>query len=213
MAEKMKCVIVSGAPEADVEYMKKYVDNSYIICADSGYKKCERLGVLPDLIIGDFDSAGKPDCSCEIIALKPRKDDTDTFFCVKTALEKGFDEIVILGGIGSRLDHTYSNILSVNYCFDKHVKCTLVNAYNVLSVISGENVIHKNGFKYFSVFALFGKCEGLTIDGAEYNLSDADVLPTEQFTQSNEFVSDSVKINVKEGKILLILSNDSLSFS
>ncbi len=208
MAVKMKCTIVSGAPETELEYMEKYFDNSYIICADSGYRKCEKLGIKPDLVIGDFDSSDKPNFDCETIALDVRKDDTDTFFCVKTAVKKGFDEIVILGGIGSRLDHTYSNILSVNYCFDHNVKCTLVNSHNMLSVISGDNVIKKNGFKYFSVFALFGKCEGLTIEDAEYNLSDTDVLPTEQYTQSNKFVSDSVKINVKKGKILLILSND-----
>lgn len=208
MADKMKCVIISGAPEADLEYMKKHLDNSYIICADSGYKKCRKLGVTPNLIIGDFDSSSKPDIGCEIIALNVRKDDTDTFSCVKKAIEKGFGEIVILGGIGSRIDHTYSNILSVYYCFDHNVKCRLVNKNNIIRVITGENIIKSEGFKYFSLFALFGECNGLTIEGAEYNLSDVAILPSEQYTQSNEFKSSAVKINVKEGKILLILSND-----
>ena len=208
MADKMKCVIISGAPETELEYMKKHLDNSYIICADSGYKKCISLDAVPDLIIGDFDSSSKPDIDCDITALNVRKDDTDTFSCVKKAIEKGFDEIIILGGIGSRIDHTYSNILSVNYCYDHNVKCKLVNRNNLISVISGENIIKSEGFRYFSIFALFGKCNGLTIEGAEYNLSDAAVLPSEQYTQSNEFKSSAVKINVKEGKILLILSND-----
>ncbi len=208
MADKMKCVIVSGAPENDLEYMKKYFNNSYIICADSGYKKCEYLNIKPNLIIGDFDSSDKPKCDCEIISLNVRKDDTDTFHCVKTAIAKGYDEIVILGGIGSRIDHTYSNIISVNYCFDNHVKCTLVNKHNAISIISGDNVIKSDGFKYFSVFALFDKCSGLTINNAEYNLNNATVLPAEQYTQSNAFISDTVQINIKEGKILLILSND-----
>lgn len=210
MADKMKCcVIVSGAPENDVEYMKPYFNNSYIICADSGYKKCERLGIIPNLIIGDFDSSDKPKCECEIISLDVRKDDTDTFHCVKIAVDKGFDEIIILGGIGSRIDHTYSNILSVNYCFDHHIKCALVNKNNLIRIISGDNVIKSNGFKYFSVFALFDKCVGLTINNAEYNLNNAAILPSQQYTQSNEFVTDTVQINIKEGKILLILSNDS----
>lgn len=208
MADKMKCVIISGAPETELEYMKKYLDNSYIICADSGYKKCISIDAVPDLIMGDFDSSSKPDIDCDITALNVRKDDTDTFSCVKKAIEKGFDEIIILGGIGSRIDHTYSNILSVNYCFDHNVKCKLVNRNNLIRVISGENIIKSEGFKYFSIFSLFGKCNGLTIEGAEYNLSDAVILPSEQYTQSNEFKSSAVKINVKEGKILLILSND-----
>ena len=208
MADKMKCVIVSGAPETDLEYMKEYIDNSYIICADSGYKKCRKLGITPNLIIGDFDSADKPDMNCEVIALDVRKDDTDTFSCVKAAVRKGFDELVIIGGIGSRLDHTYSNILCVNYCFENNVKCTLVNSNNMLSIISGNNIIEKNGYKYFSVFPLFGECRGLTIENAEYNLNDVNILPSEQYTQSNEFAGNSVRINIREGKILLILSND-----
>ncbi len=80
MAVKMKCTIVSGAPETELEYMEKYFDNSYIICADSGYRKCEKLGIKPDLVIGDFDSSDKPNFDCETIALDVRKDDTDTFF-------------------------------------------------------------------------------------------------------------------------------------
>lgn len=202
-----KCAIISGAPENDLEYINNYTDR-YMICADSGYKKCLKLGIQPDLIIGDFDSSDVPDCDCEIIRLNARKDDTDTFYCVKKAIAKGFSDIVILGGIGSRIDHTYSNILSVAYCFDKNIKCALVNSKNFLTVADGETILKRAEYKYFSLFALFEKCEGLSISGAEYNLHSVDIEPFEQLTQSNEFKDDFVKISIKKGKILLILSND-----
>lgn len=203
-----KCAVISGAPEENLSYYGKYLNDRYIICADSGYKKCLRFGASPDLIIGDFDSSECPNSDCELVTLNPRKDYTDTFHCVMEAVERGYNDIVILGGIGSRLDHTYSNILSVVYCFERNIVCSLVNEKNVLCIVSGETVIKKGDFKYFSLFALFEKCEGLSISGAEYNLDCVDIEPSQQFTQSNEFKDDEVKIVIKKGKIILILSND-----
>lgn len=206
--EIKKCAIISGAPEEDVSYYSKYLQDRFIICADSGYKKCLRFGASPDLIIGDFDSSDKPSPDCELITLNPRKDYTDTFHCVMEAIDRGYNDIVILGGIGSRIDHTYSNIMSVVHCFDRNIECSLINNNNVLKIASGETIIKKGDFKYFSLFALFEKCEGLSIIGAEYDLDCVDIEPYGQLTQSNEFKNDEVKITIKKGKIILIFSND-----
>lgn len=206
--EVKRCAIISGAPEEDLTYYNKFIENRYIICADSGYKKCGILKIKPDLIIGDFDSSTKPVDDCEIIELQVRKDDSDTFHCVKEAIGRGYNDIVILGGIGSRIDHTYSNILSVVYCFDRNIRCELVNEKNRLSVVSGETTICKGEYEYFSLFALYEKCTGLSIIGSQYDLDCVELEPTSQLTQSNAFKNDEVKIIVESGKIILILSND-----
>lgn len=203
-----KCAIISGAPEDNLSYYSKYLNDRFIICADSGYKKCLRYGASPDLIIGDFDSSDKPDINCELVILNPRKDYTDTFHCVMEAVSRGYNDIVILGGIGSRIDHTYANIMSVVYCAERNIRCHLVNEKNELTIVSGEIVIEKGDFKYFSLFALFEKCEGLSIIGAEYDLDCVNVEPSCQITLSNEFKDDEVKITIEKGKIILIFSND-----
>ncbi|MCC8074314.1 MAG: thiamine diphosphokinase [Clostridiales bacterium] len=209
MGTKIKsCVIISGAPESDIDYIKNYIDDSYIIAADSGYEKCQRLGINPDLIVGDFDSSNKPDADCEIITLQVRKDDTDTFHCVRIAVERGFNDITVLGGIGSRVDHTYSNILSLVYCDEHGVNSKLVNPDNCVSIIKKKTVVKKSNYKYFSLFALFEKCEGVSIEGAEYNLNNESILPSDQFTQSNAFKDGEVTISLKSGKLILIQSND-----
>ncbi len=208
MANKVKCVIISGAPENDLSYYFKYLTDSYIICADSGYLKCQSLNITPNLIVGDFDSAPAPVIDCEIITLNRRKDDTDTFHCIKLAAERGYNDIIILGGIGDRFDHTYSNLLSLVYCYDRNIKCALVNAKNYIIVESGEITLAKSEYKYFSLFALFEKCEGLSIKGAEYELDNVELEPFSQLTQSNAFKNETVCITIKKGKIILILSND-----
>ena len=210
MGKKVEnCVIISGAPEDDLDYYRTYLNEaSFIICADSGYKKCQPLSVVPNLIVGDFDSADKPDIDCEIISLQVRKDDTDTFHCVKEAISRGFTNIIILSGIGSRIDHTYSNILSVNYCFDRNINCSLINKNNKISVISGKTIIDNSDYKHFSLFALFDKCEGISIVNSLYELDNVDLYPSDQFTQSNGFKDNTCEIIIKKGKLLLIQSND-----
>ena len=67
--EIKKCLIITGAPEDDIYYYKNYIDGRFIIGADSGYQKCVKLNIKPNLIIGDFDSSTKPDTDIETIVL------------------------------------------------------------------------------------------------------------------------------------------------
>lgn len=202
-----KCVIIAGAPENSIEYYKEYLNDRYIICADSGYKKCIELNITPDLIIGDFDSSEKPKINCEIITLNVKKDDTDTLHCAEVACERGYNDIIILGGIGSRVDHTYSNILTLNYCFQKGALCALIDLKNRVRIFEKHIKIEKKNYKYFSVFPLFEECKNVTITGAEYCVNKIDILPSDTFTQSNSFIDD-VEISLDRGKLLLIESND-----
>ncbi len=203
-----KCLIVSGAPEEDIEYYKKYTDDRFIITADSGYRKCIKLNIKPDLIIGDFDSSKKPETDIETIVLPVRKDDTDTFFAVKEAIKRGFDDIIILGGIGNRFDHTYCNVLALNYCYDRNVKAVLINKHNKIEILKKEFSFYKDNYNSFSLYALFDSCTGLTSRGTQYDLTDYTLTPDCPLAQSNSFKSDNVMINYKSGKLLLILSND-----
>lgn len=206
--EIKKCTIISGAPETDIEYYKSYLDNSYIISADSGYDKCKLLDVKPDLIIGDFDSSAVPNTDIETIVLPVMKNDTDTFYCVKEAVKRGFNKIIILGGIGSRIDHTYSNILCLDYCSSNNVDCFLINKNNCITIVTDKITISNDDYKYFSLFALNCICKGLNVTGAVYNLNNITLSPGEQYTQSNEVAEHYAKISINEGKILLIQSND-----
>ena len=206
-AEKIKCAIISGAPEISVTYYKEYLSDRFIICADSGYLKCNALGIVPDVIIGDFDSAPLPDTKAEVIVLPVRKDDTDTLSCAKYALEQGFKDIIILGGIGDRADHTLSNIRVVFYCIKNGAECALINSKNRITYLCESSVIKKKGYKYFSLFAAGGTVQNLTVSGAEYNVNNITMTAEDMFAQSNEFVND-VNISFDSGRILLIESND-----
>lgn len=207
--KKVKCFIVSGAPDEDYDYLKKKLNqDAYIIAADSGYLKCMKAGMIPDLIIGDFDSSEPPQLNTEIITLPAEKDFTDTFICVKKAVEMGFSEIELLCAIGSRADHNYANMLCLDYCNKHHVKCLISNRCNKLQLVNTEVSFDNSEYKYFSVYAFLGPVKGLTIKDAYYEVSDIDLMPYDQFAQSNCFKNKPAKIFVKSGTILLIQSND-----
>lgn len=207
--QKVKCIIVSGAPDNDIQFIKSKLNRSaFIIAADSGYKNCLKAGLIPDLIIGDFDSASCPEFRNRVVRLPVEKDDTDTFYCVKEAIKRGFTEIELLCAIGSRADHTYSNILCLEYCRKSGVKCTIANAKNKIQLVENEIEIDDSEYEFFSVFAFLGEAKGVSIKGAYYETDNADLSPSDQFAQSNHFKGEKVEISVRDGIILLIQSND-----
>ena len=74
-----KAVIIGGAPVLDYKRARSFIDeNDYVIFCDSGLAHSEKLGIKPNLIIGDFDSHENPHSSAETIVLPHMKDDTDT---------------------------------------------------------------------------------------------------------------------------------------
>ena len=102
MAEKGICYIVGAAKTGSLRIDKKETD--YIIAADGGYSTLIRENIKPDIVIGDFDSLKIRPNAENILNLPVEKDDTDMLFAVKHALAAGYRTIVLLGGMGGRLD-------------------------------------------------------------------------------------------------------------
>lgn len=207
-SEKMKCTIVSGAPDCDLDFLSNSIDReSYIICADSGYQHCIEADIKPDIVIGDFDSSSVPE-SIEFIKLPVEKDDTDTFYVVKYAIEKGFKDIKLFNAVGSRFDHTYSNVLCLMYCKKYGIKASITDRHNKLTMVDKKIVINNSVYKYFSVFAIGADVIGLNIKNAYYELENVNLSPLDQYTQSNTFKNMDVEISFKSGNLLLVQSND-----
>ena len=206
--EIKKCTIISGAPDYSVDFLISSIDcNSFIIAADSGYKKLLSANIKPDMIIGDFDSSPKPDVECDILTLPCQKDDTDTFYCVKKAVELGFNDITIMFAVGNRFDHTYSNILCLDYCYKLNVNCVIIDNHNKISLIDNEHTFSKE-YSYFSLFAFLDDCKGVSIKGSHYDVCNIDIATHNQFAQSNQIKDDFCTVTVKQGRLLLVESND-----
>ncbi len=202
----MRCVIVGGADIADYNEIKSYIkSDDYLIFCDSGLKHANELGVSPSLIIGDFDSHEKPDSDIETIVLPCEKDDTDTVFAVKEAVKRGFEDYLLIGVAGNRLDHTFVNISILNYLFENGKNGIIVDDFSEMEVVGKETAFVNDTFSYFSLVNMFGISEGVTIKNAKYTLENAVITSEYQYATSNEVIKGkTAEITVDNGKLLLI---------
>ena len=202
----MRCVIVGGADIIDYEKIRSYFDEKdFFIFCDCGLKHREALGIDPQLIVGDFDSFKNPKMSCETIVLPCEKDDTDTVFAVKEALKRGFDDFLLIGVVGQRLDHTLGNVSVLRMLFDKGVKALIVDDYCEMQAVGREVVFVDDSFPYFSLINIFGETKGITIKNAKYPLENAEITCDYQYGVSNEVEKGKVaEISVADRVILLV---------
>ena len=206
MLEKNRCIIVGGAAIQDYANVRNYLKESdYYIFCDSGLAHMESLGVKPDLIVGDFDSSENPNMDVETIVLPCEKDDTDTFFAAKEGLRMGFRELLLLGVVGARLDHTLGNVSILLYLQENGAKGVIVDDYSEMEVLSDEPVSIEDHWSYFSLLCLTGKAEGVTVENAKYPLQDAVITSTYAYGVSNEVLpGKTAAVSVKQGTLLLI---------
>jgi len=205
-----RCVIVGAAGIGNYEKIKKSLRaDDFMIYCDGGLRHMEALGRRPDLVVGDFDSAEKPDLDTEIIVLPHRKDDTDTVAAVREAVKRGFQEFLLIGSVGGRLDHTIGNLSILLMLDSAELKGTILDDYSEMSIVSYEPVTVEGPCKYFSLLNISGLAEGVTIRNALYNLEGGAISCEYQYGISNELVDGQpAEISVESGRLLLVKVTD-----
>lgn len=190
-----------------------------VIAADRGLDFCRKCGLLPDLILGDFDSA--PTGALEyfeqqiperIRRFPVQKDETDTELAVMEALSSGSDEITILGATGTRIDHVIGNIHLLKLALEKGVSMYLVDAHNRIRMLqSGAELIlekAKQFGSYVSFIPFTPTVKGLTLEGFAYDVADFTLAAGKSRGVSNELKREQGKIFFTEGLLLMIESKD-----
>ena len=206
----MRAVIIAGGTIKDSEYIRAQInEGDKIVCADSGCNNAKKLRVVPDVVIGDFDSFPKEEAVFkeELISLPTEKDRTDTHECVCYCIEKGADEILLLAATGSRLDHTIANLHLLKVAADAGVRMKIVNENNEIFLIDKECSIPKKEGFHLSLLPV-GRAAGISASGVYYPLSDGVMEFGNPYGVSNEFTKSTAEISVKDGLLLAFLSRD-----
>lgn len=201
-----RCVIIGGADIGRYDRIRGYLrEGDFYICCDSGLKHREGLDIVPDLIVGDFDSYENPQLNIETITLPREKDDTDTVFAVKEALSRGFQDFLLVGVIGGRLDHTLGNV-SLLLMLDAQGKtATALDVFSEMEIVSGQPVQIQDCYTYFSLLNISGTAQSITIKNAKYPLDDAEITCEYQYGISNEVLPGKIAVvTVNQGRLLLI---------
>ncbi|WP_250278609.1 thiamine diphosphokinase [[Clostridium] colinum] len=205
-------IIASGDIKNSIQDILKPSD--IIICCDGGSKYLFEEGIIPHYIIGDLDSSIPQIIQFfetkNVIFKKfdTKKDETDMELCIDFSISLGIDEIVILGGTGTRLDHTLTNINLLKKAEDANIKATIIDKNNQINITSSTvNIKGKKG-DLLSLIPLTTTVEGISTTGLEYPLDNATMYIGKSLGVSNVMEDENVNISIKNGYLLIIKSID-----
>lgn len=210
------CIIIGAGDLALMNIEIK--EGDLCIAADGGYAHCKRLGICPNLIIGDMDSLNEElqenveeierNSPEKIIRLCPEKDDTDTLAALKAGMERGYKSYRLYGAMGGRIEHTIANIQCLVYLKNHGADGYILDEGISISVIKDAKAVFGNKMEgCLSLFALGEKAEGVTITGMKYPLKNATITNGYPIGISNEFIGKESMVAVNDGMLLMILSN------
>lgn len=202
----MEFIIMANGQYGDIDfYKRKFSEADRIICADGGANYAYQLGWCPAAVVGDMDSilaevrshfAG---LGVPFTLLSRRKDDTDTQAVLALAKEMGATEIVMLGTLGGRLDHTLSNLYSGISLLKKGIKISHIAPEVCIDLVNRELEIKGRKGDLVSIIALTDEARGVTIKGFEYPLQDVCLLKSDPYAVSNVMTGPKGTICVQEG--------------
>lgn len=200
-----RCVIIGAGPVRP-QQRALVAPGDYVIACDGGYRNARALGVVPDLIVGDFDSAPRPERG-ELVVLPAEKDDTDTHYAARLAVQKGFDRALLLGVLGgARMDHTLAAVAAGLWLAKQGVDTTLAGENTEMRYALPDRPVRlaHDPAAYFSLFPLEGAASGVFITGAKYPLENARLVPDATLGASNETLAGGALVRVEQGSLLVV---------
>jgi thiamine pyrophosphokinase len=206
MGKTLSCLILAGGEIKSYESLKAEIRaETYIICADSGFLHCERLGVTPNLLLGDFDSLKTLPPDIERLDYPASKNYTDSTLALREAVKRGFSPLVLAGMLGGRPDHSLGNLQNLAWCAENGIPAHITDGETrIWAVKDGEITLAPRENMYFSVFSLTTACEAVSITGAKYLLCDYALTHDNPRAVSNEYAGTPVTVRVRGGVAAII---------
>lgn len=209
-----RCVVVGGGEMKSPAFARTLVGaGDFVIAADRGLVHTQAMGIIPELIVGDFDSyAGELPIGIKCISLPQEKDDTDMLYAVRQGLERGLKDFLLLGAMGGRLDHTLANLGILRFLSRQDCRGRMVDVDCQVQVVCEEKITLERDeqFRYLSVFAFDGDAVGVTLQGVKYPLTDARLSGDYPIGCSNEIIDNVAHIGVRQGAAIVLQCAETL---
>ncbi len=215
------CLIVTGG-RLDMAFARCFLNDETfdkVIAVDAGLEAAEKLGIVPDYVVGDFDTVS--DAVVEYFKRfpfivwkhhKPEKNETDTELARSLALTLHCTRIVFLGATGGRLDHMLGNIHALKGCMEHGIDASLVDRQNRLYLLDKGKTFKRSSLwgSYVSFLPYSDKVTGITLEGFKYPLNRKDLQKGEEvgLCISNELTGDCAVLNFETGILLCVESKD-----
>jgi thiamine pyrophosphokinase len=198
-------VLCNGEPPSRALLHHLVRNADLLVAADGGANVARSCGLRPDVIIGDLDSitpATRRWCGSSRIIHVPRQDNTDLEKALDFLLRQGIRDVVIAGATGKRLDFTLGN-LSVAWLHAHRMSIRYVGDGWEAKPLKGRNRVEAQPGTTVSLIP-FGSCEGITLRGLQYPLTNA-ALSRGAVAVSNVVVRSPFSVSIRRGRLLLVL--------
>lgn len=207
-------ILANGRLTGGDELRRRLRKTDVVICADGGLRAARRVGVRPDVAIGDFDSASRAtvgwarSAGALIITHPVEKDKTDAELALDYALKRGAREIEFLGALGGRLDHLLANVELVMLAAERGARLRIVDGKTEAFLAQGRTALDARRGDLVSLLSLSRRSSGITTKGLKYPLRNATLRAGSTLGISNEIVSLPASVTVGAGRLLLVVTRN-----
>lgn len=203
------CALV-GASDFNDDYFRFMDENGmfdYIMAVDGGFAHLEKIGVKPNMAIGDFDSLGYVPRGLRVVRKSPHKDESDMELALMRAKAQRFDTVYIFGALGGRTDHTLANLQLFALYAEKGISVVAIDNNAQLTFLVGPDLLEIPACESgtLSIFAMTDECKGVFERGLEWELEDYTLTNRTSLGLSNEFKGEAAMVGVEEGTLAVFL--------
>ena len=201
-----KCLIVCAGDFDEISFLSEKDPECFVIAADAGYAYLQKLGVKPDLVIGDFDSLGRvPENS---LVLPVEKDLTDSFAAANEGLKRGYTEFTLYGALGGkRFSHSLANLQLLAYLNEKGADARIADKNSRVRLLTRGSYSYTSEQTGDISFVAYSETAALSLSGFKYNAENTELSNKSSLCVSNSFTGTEAKLTVHGGEVLEIREN------
>ncbi|MBQ3442207.1 MAG: thiamine diphosphokinase [Selenomonadaceae bacterium] len=208
-------LFVSGGRPPSRQFFLSMAGGRKIICVDKGIELCKACGVVPNFLIGDFDSANQSAIGwarakgVHVESYPADKDFTDTQLALSRAAELfGEHTAILTGAFGGRVDHLYSTI---HTCAALNRAIVLADEREIIFYVKGGESVDVKFFSKplaVSLLPMTSTCEGVTTKNLHWELDGATLAKDFPNATSNRIEHDEIFISIDSGTLAIYLCFD-----
>ncbi len=209
MSKKRAVIFANGTMCNERTIRSMITATDTLIAANGGFKNMRKLGLTPRLMIGDLDSLDARTATLlqksdiEIIQHPREKDQTDLELALNEAIDRGFQDILVIAATGGRLDQTLANVdLLANYAGKTHIH--LENGLEEVCIIHNKLVINGHAGDMISLIPLDEIAYSVTTKNLKYPLKNEDLSKGSTRGISNVMLAKTASVQISQGGLLCV---------
>jgi thiamine pyrophosphokinase len=190
--------------------------DDYLIAADGGANHLLKMGILPEIVIGDLDSIDEDtlfkltNAEVNIEQYSEDKDETDIELALRYAVELHPSVILIVGALGGRLDQTLANLSILTDLTLSGIDIRLDDGVEEAffcraSVTKGGQVeVRGRSGETVSLIPWNGPVEGVVTEGLRWPLYGETLFSNQSRGVSNVLLGETASIRIQSGLLLIV---------